>query len=226
MLSFTSGVVCRIGNLPRGANLAADIAILVASQEFQMQCTQALNISNWSPFAVSQPFPKLDRHAVVAYMHCKRTTACRSLRSWASKSGGENMQFLDKYDKTSLLGQICQQEASCSPGFVEQRFCITKWRGGWGERQPPHLKKHGQRSEHASFLTVDRLFFAIVLALRNSGGGNPLHLQNMDEHKNTNVFLHPSDEIFIAMCFGFFLLCQIAVMCSMLRLPRGANTRI
>ena len=70
-----------------------------------------------------------------------------------------------------LFGQIRQHKASCTPGFVEQRTCITKWRGGWGGAQPPPFEKHKRRSEQTSFLhTLNKLFFCIVLALRNSGG--------------------------------------------------------
>ena len=49
--------------LPRGANVA-DVAILVGSQEFQMQCTQPVNNSNWCTFAVFATFPKV-RNVVI-----------------------------------------------------------------------------------------------------------------------------------------------------------------
>ena len=123
MLSFTrarNGVVCHICNLPRGTNLA-DVAVFVVSPEFQMQCTQPLNIFNWCTLAVLPFFPKLD----------KRTKACRSLRSCASTNGGENIQFLYKYDKISLFGQICQHKAPCTP---------VQNGAGLGGRSSLHLK--------------------------------------------------------------------------------------
>ena len=118
-----------------------------------------------------------DRHAVmysVGSLDVSQTyKACRSLRSWASKNGSENMQFLYKYDKISLFGQICQHEASCTPGLVEQRTCITNGEArGLRGAQPPAFEKHGQRSEHTSFLTVHSLFcFASCLHYEIRGGG-------------------------------------------------------
>ena len=111
------------------------------------------------------------------------------------------MQFLHKYDKISLFGQICQHEVSCRPGFVEQRTCITNGGGvaGCAAPSPPPFEKHGQRSAHTGFLTVHRLFcFASCLHYENSGGvgggrSPPPLLQNMDEVQNTYIFLHPSD---------------------------------
>ena len=66
-------------------------------------------------------------------------------RSWASKSGGQNMQFVYKFDKISLLGQVCQHAASCTPGFVEQRVHY-KMAGGLGGAQRPlrPFEKHSR----------------------------------------------------------------------------------
>ena len=163
-------------------------------------------------------------------MYCKRTEACRSLRSWASKSGGENMQFLYKYEKISLFGQIRQQEASCTPGFVEQRTCMTKWRESWGG-QPPLFEKHGQGSEHTSFLTVDRLFFAIVLALQNCAPPPspppppPPGCKTRMKIRTHMSSCTPLMDLYCNVC-AMCLLYQIALICSMPSLPRGANTRI
>ena len=141
------------------------------------------------------------RHAViygVGSLDDRRTPnvqkACRSLRRWASQNG-ENFQFLYKYDKISLSGQICQHKASCTPGFVEQRTCITNWGGGGlGGAHPPPFEKHGQRSEHTSFLQLLNMFFGILLAVAGGWAGrSPPLFQNMDEDQNTYLFLHPSD---------------------------------
>ena len=107
------------------------------------------------------------------------------------------MQFLYKYDKISLFGQICQHEVSCRRGFVEQRTCITNGGGVAGRAVPP-FEKQGQRSEHHGFLTVHKLFcFASCLhyeiAVGLGGRAGPPNLQNMDEDQNTYTFLHPSD---------------------------------
>ena len=70
MLLFTrarNGVVCGICNLPRGANLA-DVAIFVASPEFQIQCTQSLNISMWCN--VLLPFCNLFQSSTCCYLRC------------------------------------------------------------------------------------------------------------------------------------------------------------
>ena len=48
------------------------------------------------------------------------------------------MQFLYKYDKISLFGQICQHEVR--PEFVERRTCITNGEGVAGGAGPPYLK--------------------------------------------------------------------------------------
>ena len=121
------------------------------------------------------------------------------------KKRSENMQFLYKYARISLFGQICQNEVSCRP---EQRTCITNG-GGLRGAQPPPFEKHGQRSEHIGFLTVH--LFCIVLALRNSGGGGlwgrrpPPNLQNMDEDQNTYIPCTPLMDV----CCSVF--CDVAM---------------
>ena len=159
-----------------------------------MQCTQAqhFQLVYFCRFAT---FSKA-RHAVIYSVGSldvlQTNKACRSLRSWASKNGSENMQFLYKYDKMSLFGQICQHKASCTPGFVEQRTCITRWRGGLGGAQPaPVCKTWTRIRTHISSCT-------------------PL----MDLYCNVVCD--------VAMC----LLYKIAVLCSMLTLPRAANIGI
>ena len=106
------------------------------------------------------------------------------------------MQFLCEYDKISLLGQICQHQVSCRPGFVQQRTCITNGGGVGGGAAPP-FEKHGQRSEHTGFLTVHRLCcFASCLHYEIAGGlgrRSPPNLLNMEEDQNTYILLHPSD---------------------------------
>ena len=80
------------------------------------------------------------------------------------------MQFLYKYDKISLFGQICQHKVSCRPGFVERRTCITNGEAVAGGAAPP-FEKHGQRSEHIGFLTVHRLScFESCLHYETAGG--------------------------------------------------------
>ena len=80
------------------------------------------------------------------------------------------MQFLYKYDKISLSGQICQHKVSCRPGFVENALALQMARGLRGA-QPPPFEKHGQRSEHTGFLTVHSLFcFASCLHYEITGG--------------------------------------------------------
>ena len=69
--------------------------------------------------------------------------------------------------------------------------------GGWGGRRPPPFEKHGQRSEHTSFL--QRLIVSFVASCLHYeiagglGGRSPPNMQNMDEDQNTYIFVHPSD---------------------------------
>ena len=144
----------------------------------------------------------------------------------------ENMQFLYKYDKIALFGQICQHEVSCRPGFVEQRNCITNG-GGLRGGQPPPFQKHGQRSEHTGFLTVHRLFcFASCLHYEVAGrfaGAQPPPICKTWTRIRTHIssctpLMDVCCSVFcdVAMC----LICEIIVICNMLTLPSGANTRI
>ena len=77
-----------------------------------------------------------------------------SLRSWASKNGGENIQFLYKYDTISLFGQICQRKAPCTP--------VRNGAGLLGA-QPPPFEKHGQGSEHTGFLQPLNIYIYISI---------------------------------------------------------------
>ena len=68
---------------------------------------------------------------------------------------------------------------------------------GGGRRTPP-FEKHGQRSEHTSFLQLLIVsFVASYLHYEIAGGGvggrSPSQYANMDEDQNTYIFVHPSD---------------------------------
>ena len=85
------------------------------------------------------------------------------------------MQFLYKYDKISLFGQIiCDKYVNTK--FLADLDLLSnalalQMAGGLRGAQPPPFEKHGQRSEHTGFLTVHRLFcFASCLHYEIAGG--------------------------------------------------------
>ena len=55
---------------------------------------------------------------------------------------------MDKYVNTKLLAHL---------DLLSNALALQN-DGGWRGRSAP-FEKHGQRSDHTSFLTVDRLFF-------------------------------------------------------------------
>ena len=126
---------------------------------------------------------------------------------------------LDNYVNTKLLAHL---------DLLSNAIALQNG-GGVGGAQRPPFEKHGQRSEHTSFLTVDRLFFfAIVLALRNSGGWGVQPPPICKTWMKIATRISSCTPLMNLYCnvFCVCLLYEIAVICNMLTLPGVASTRI
>ena len=124
-------------------------------------------------------------------------------RTCSSCTSMIRFRCLDKYVNTKLLVHM---------DLLSNALALQMAGELRGAQPPPPFDKHGQRSEHTTFLTVHRSFcFASCLLPEIAGGwgGNPPHLQNMDEDQNTYIFLHPSDGCVlqcVLRCCGVFAL--------------------
>ena len=142
------------------------------------------------------------------------------------------MQFLYKYDKISMFGQICQHEVLADLDLLSDALALQMARGLRGA-QPSPFEKHGQRSEHIGFLTVHRLFcFEACLHYETAGGLGGVQPPPICKTW-TRIRTHISScTPLMDVCCSVFcdavmcLICEIIVICSMLTLPSGANTRI
>ena len=161
------------------------------------------------------------RHAVLYSVASKNV-----VRTCSSCTSMIRFRRLDKYVNTKFLADL----------DLLSNALALQMAGGLRRRSPPRppFEKHGQRSEHTGFLTVHRLVcFARCLhheIAGGLGGAQPPPIRKTWTRIRTHISsCTPLMDVCVAMCFAMLrcvLICEILVICNMLTLPSGANTRI
>ena len=145
------------------------------------------------------------------------------MRTCSSCTSMIRFRCLDKYVSTKFLADL---------DLLSDALALQMARGLRGAHPPP-FEKHGQRSEHIGFLTGHRLFcFESCLHYETAGGlggAQPHPICKTWTRIRTHISscTPPMDACCSVFCdVVMCLICEIIVICSMLTLPSGANTRI